>query len=85
MRLKSTKYFPGDEDLGSSGLRSVELECLGGGLAQIRMAYARELEWKGFFPQYRNGLKEKDTHFKQYVINVQCKGEEKSKKKPVKP
>ena len=50
MKLKETKYFPGDEELGASGLRSVELECLSGGLAKIRMAYAREWEFKGFFP-----------------------------------
>ena len=77
MKLKSTQYFPGDNDemVGASGLRSVELECLEVGSAQFRMAYAREWEWSGFFPAFRNGLKEKDTHLKQYVVNVNCKGE----------
>ena len=77
MQLKSTQYFSGDNDdmVGVSGLRSVELECLEVGSAQFRMAYAREHGWTGFFPQFRNGLKEKDTHIKQYIINVNCKGE----------
>ena len=82
MKLKETKYFPGDEELGASGLRSVELECLSDGLAKIRMAYAREWEFKGFFPEYRNGLREKDMEFKQYIINVQCKGEVKPPQQP---
>ena len=75
MRLKSTNYFPGDNDdmVGVSGLRSVELECLDVGLSTLRMAYAREWEWNGFFPKYRNGLKENEQTVTQYIVKVSCK------------
>ena len=57
----------------------MELQCLAEGISSVRMASAREWEWKGFFPEFRNGLEEKDKTVTQYMIKVQCKGEEPAK------
>ena len=74
MELKSTritKQEPG-HITGPPGRRLVRVECLEVGSAQLRMAYARVKDWKGFFPAASDGLKVEDERIKQHVINVTC-------------
>ena len=66
---ENVHIVPDEQMMGSSGMRRVDVKCVGPTMQAVRMAYVKSWEWKGF-EEVVDGSDANGN--KTHTVNVLC-------------